>query len=427
MFFKTLSTYTQGGCCDSDWFKPDVIFSGQDYYVNINPGVIYKSFNLKDMMVWTGMIPQNISSQLQSSEGTISGHAINNLLENIKIKPYDVIYLKIGIGPNLFATGAEVLAGNYKDSSPWSGYPEPFIYSPPLKVDPNTYIPIGDYLNRRPTHCMVPIAYLTNDLTQNGESVNFNNGQDQQVLVRVICNNLMMHNFIYDGQFVSYPLETTIGPFFNSYKVSGMNLNAGSFCDCDWFRPNVVISGEDSYVNVEPGVVYRSFNLKDMMVWTGFISDDMKSKVEATEGTISGHAINNLLQNIRIYPNDIVYLKVSVNPNLYPTGAEILSSASWPGYPDPFIYNPPLVIEESAGIDTGNYSYRRQTSTIIPIAYLTDDLNQEGESVSFNAGKKQQVLVRVLCNNLMMHTFLYDGQPVAYPLEAPIGPMFNKI
>jgi hypothetical protein len=220
MIFKHVSIKGGGGgCCDCDWFRPSTFVTGQQVFVNVEPGVIYRSFNLKDMMVYTGYIDNSVKSLIQSKEGTLSGHAINGLMENIQLQKDTIVYLEIGVGPNLYPTGAVVkVSKSYKDDIPWSGYPEPFIYDPPLKLD-SEGIPTGNFAYRRQIAAIVPIAYLTNDLSQDGEGVSFGQ-QDQQVMVRVLCNNLMMHTFIYDGQPVAYPLEAIISPFFNYYNSS---------------------------------------------------------------------------------------------------------------------------------------------------------------------------------------------------------------
>jgi len=221
MIFKHVSIKGGGGCCDCDWFKPSTFTTGQQVFVNVEPGVIYRSFNLKDMMVYTGYIDQSVKGLITSKEGTISGHAINGLLEDIPLQKDTIVYLEIGVGPNLYPTGAVVkVSSSYKDSTPWSGYPEPFIYDPGLVLDGDG-LPTGNFSYRRQKAAIVPIAYLTNDLSQNGETVSFGTAPgDQQVMVRVLCNNLMMHTFIYDGQPVAYPLEAMISPFFNYHNSS---------------------------------------------------------------------------------------------------------------------------------------------------------------------------------------------------------------
>ena len=107
--------------------------------------------------------------------------------------------------------------------------------------------------------------------------------------------------------------------------------------------------------------------------------------------------------------NGIVYLKINVSPSLYATSASIEVGEiknPWSGYPEPIIYNPPLEFDDD-GVPKVDIKFRRQKSAIVPIAYLTDDLNQDGESLTFGQGGKgsQRTLVRSLCGNLMMFSF----------------------
>lgn len=177
-----------------------------------------------------------------------------------------------------------------------------------------------------------------------------------------------------------------------------------------------------TYVTVEPkSVIYRSFNLKDMMVWSGFIDDDTKSTIEGIEGNISGHIINNLATELELpenKENHIIYLRVGIGPNLYATGANIIVSDlsnPWSGYPEPFEYTPGIEFDNEGNLKS-NIVYRRQTAAIFPIAYLTNDTSQEGELVTIGQDEnfKTYKMVQTIDYNIMMTTFNYDGNPVAY-------------
>ena len=176
------------------------------------------------------------------------------------------------------------------------------------------------------------------------------------------------------------------------------------------------------YLTVEPrSVIYRSFNLKDMMIYTGFIDDITKAKIESLEGNLSGHAINGLNSEFKIEEsNQILYLKVGIGPNLYATGAEIILGKitnPWSGYPEPFQYNPGIEFDEQGNLKS-SIIYRRQTAAYFPLAYLTNDTSQIGKVIPISNGTDQisQVnkLVQVIDYNIMMTTFNYDGNPVAY-------------
>lgn len=215
MIFTPVSIGGGGGCCKCSWFKPTIIPSGEENYVSINPGIIYRSFNLKDMMVYTGYIDDSTKGQIEAKEGNISGHVINGLMENIEIEEFDGIILKIGVGPNLYATGASIEKVSLDDDPIWSGYPEPFVWNPPFEFEDDG-TPKNDVKYRRQTHCIIPVAYLTDDEFQEGQTVTFGSGENAktQKLVRVLCDNLMMTSFNYDGTPVAFPMQATLHPFF---------------------------------------------------------------------------------------------------------------------------------------------------------------------------------------------------------------------
>jgi len=176
------------------------------------------------------------------------------------------------------------------------------------------------------------------------------------------------------------------------------------------------------YLTVEPrSVIYRSFNLKDMMIYTGFIDNETKSLIEGFEGNLSGHAINGLGSEFKIEEsNQILYLKVGIGPNLYATGAEIKLGKidnPWSGYPEPFEYNPGIEFDQQGNLKS-SIIYRRQTAAYFPLAYLTNDTSQIGKVIPISNGSDQikevNKLVQVIDYNIMMTTFNYDGNPVAY-------------
>lgn len=185
----------------------------------------------------------------------------------------------------------------------------------------------------------------------------------------------------------------------------------------------VLITQRDqkTYATVEPrSVIYRSFNLKDMMIWSGYLDDDTKSTIEGLEGNVSGHIINNLGTELELpenKENHIIYLRVGIGPNLYATGANIIVSDlsnPWSGYPEPFEYTPGIEFDEQGNLKS-NIVYRRQTAAIFPLAYLTNDAGQPGKSVIIGEEEvKAYKLVQTIDYNIMMTTFNYDGNPVSY-------------
>ena len=185
----------------------------------------------------------------------------------------------------------------------------------------------------------------------------------------------------------------------------------------------VLITQRDkkTYATVEPrSVVYRSFNLKDMMIWSGYLDDETKSTIEGLEGNISGHIINNLGTELELpadKENHIIYLRVGIGPNLYATGANIIVSDlsnPWSGYPEPFEYTPGIEFDEQGNLKS-SIVYRRQTAAIFPLAYLTNDAGQPGKSVIIGDKEvKAYKLVQTIDYNIMMTTFNYDGNPISY-------------
>jgi len=187
------------------------------------------------------------------------------------------------------------------------------------------------------------------------------------------------------------------------------------------FEVSVTQRDKKTYATVEPrSVVYRSFNLKDMMIWSGYLDDDTKSTIEGLEGSISGHIINNLGTELELpegKENHIIYLKIGIGPNLYATGANIIISDlsnPWSGYPEPFEYTPGIEFDEQGNLKS-NIVYRRQTAAIFPLAYLTNDAGQPGKSVIIGDKEvKAYKLVQTIDYNIMMTTFNYDGNPISY-------------
>jgi hypothetical protein len=200
-------------------FEVDISDDGKGVYsANVNPrSVIYKSLNLKDMMIYTGYIDEATKSLITSTEGNLSGHAINGLDSKInldKTKENHIIYLEVGIGPSLYATGASIKISDL--TNPWSGYPESIIYNPPLEFDKEGNLK-SSVIYRRQTAAIFPLAYLTNDTTQPGKTVMIKKSETDKEpkvykLVQTINYNILMTTFNYDGNPVAYGV-----PFMNPF------------------------------------------------------------------------------------------------------------------------------------------------------------------------------------------------------------------
>jgi len=200
-------------------FEVDINNIDGKYIANVNPrSVIYKSLNLKDMMMHSGYIDKATNDLILSTEGTLSGHVINGLDSSIieldKNKENHIIYLEVGIGPNLYATGASIKVSDLE--KPWSGYPEPIMYNPPLEFDKEGNLK-SSVIYRRQTAAIFPLAYLTNDTSQLGKTVlikKTENDKDPKVykLVQTVNYNILMTTFNYDGNPVAYGI-----PFMNPF------------------------------------------------------------------------------------------------------------------------------------------------------------------------------------------------------------------
>ena len=166
------------------------------------------------MMIWSGYLDDDTKSTIEGLEGNVSGHIINNLgteLELPENKENHIIYLRVGIGPNLYATGANIIVSDL--SNPWSGYPEPFEYTPGIEFDEQGNLK-SNIVYRRQTAAIFPLAYLTNDAGQPGKSVIIGDKEVKAYkLVQTIDYNIMMTTFNYDGNPISYGVPF-MNPFF---------------------------------------------------------------------------------------------------------------------------------------------------------------------------------------------------------------------
>lgn len=200
-------------------FEVDINNIDGKYFANVNPrSVIYKSLNLKDMMIHSAYIDEATNALILATEGTLSGHVINGLdsskIELNKDKENHIIYLEVGIGPNLYATGASIKVSDLKD--PWSGYPEPIMYNPPLEFDEKGNLK-SSVIYRKQTAAIFPLAYLTNDTSQLGKTVLIKKTETDTnpkiyKLVQTVNYNILMTTFNYDGNPVAYGV-----PFMNPF------------------------------------------------------------------------------------------------------------------------------------------------------------------------------------------------------------------
>jgi hypothetical protein len=178
-------------------------------------------------------------------------------------------------------------------------------------------------------------------------------------------------------------------------------------------------------------VIYKSFNLKDIMVYEGFIDKETKTLIEAKEKNLKRHIIKSLSQEQDLVPDSIIYLELEISQNLNIISAEIYNLPTehatnpkadvrpWNGFPEMIGFSPPLEFDDKGQLKNSNVS-RYQRYAYVPIAYVTSDPQAVGTSITFPAigsGKPlTQTLVQILNTNLIIQTFNYDGIPVAYPI-----------
>jgi hypothetical protein len=186
-------------------------------------------------------------------------------------------------------------------------------------------------------------------------------------------------------------------------------------------------SGQKWHIHVNPmSFVWKSFNLKDLMVYTGLLDDSTKQKIEAEEGVISGHAIVGLNEYLEIGPNQMVVLELKLAPNLYPASAQVKvmgdktrATPPWSGFPEPFDFIPPLEFNNGVLKNPNSQRYCRKAYHII--GYLTSFPGAVGKSLFFETEKISQTLVQSMTQNILVNAFNYEGVPVGYgiPFNAP--------
>jgi|GEM_PF-3398432 len=187
--------------------------------------------------------------------------------------------------------------------------------------------------------------------------------------------------------------------------------------------------GKKLVYTVNPrSVIYKSFNLKDIMVDRSFIDKETAKLIEAKEKDLKRHVITDLSKEQEVYPDSIIYISLHISPNLNIKYAEVLAGPMrigeftsdteppWEGFPEMIGYTPPLEFDEKGQLKNSLIS-RYQSRAYVPIAYVTSDPSAIGTSITIPGDTPiTQTLVQILNTNLIIQTFNYDGTPVAYPI-----------
>ena len=175
-------------------------------------------------------------------------------------------------------------------------------------------------------------------------------------------------------------------------------------------------------------VIYKSFNLKDIMVDASFIDKETAELIKAKEKDLKRHVITDLTKEQEVYPDSIIYISLHISPNLNITYAELLSGPirageftsdtepPWEGFPELIRFSPPLEFNEKGQLKNISVS-RYQDRAYVPVAYVTSDPSAIGASITIPGDPPvNQTLVQILNTNIIIQTFNYDGIPVAYPI-----------
>jgi len=184
----------------------------------------------------------------------------------------------------------------------------------------------------------------------------------------------------------------------------------------------------DMKASINPNsVIFKSFNLKDVMISEDSIDQKTKDLINKNEGNLDRHIIKKMNTPVIVYPNQVIFLKVKVSANLNPIEASIevgpSSAASnintkdlaWEAFPEFIEFNPKVEFDD-AGKLKNPFIQRLQSYAYIPIGYFTSNTNAPfSKSVSFTKPTQTtQSFVQLLKNNLIINTFNYDGYPVMY-------------
>jgi len=211
-----------------------------------------------------------------------------------------------------------------------------------------------------------------------------------------------------------------------------INLGGGNSSSTFPFEVTTMTAkdGSTKFIVNPRSVIYKSFNLKDIMIAPSFLDEETKQFIIGKEGGISRHVIYGLGTEQDAIPDSIIYLKLQISQNLNIVSAEINIGPSehsteptkyyppWIDFPEMIGFEPPLQFDEQGQLKNSTVT-RYQKYAYIPIASVTSD-NSIGKSIYiYNAQTKTtstQYLVQLLNTNIILQTFNYDGIPVAYPI-----------
>lgn len=175
-------------------------------------------------------------------------------------------------------------------------------------------------------------------------------------------------------------------------------------------------------------VIFKSFNLKDVMISQTAIDQKTQDTIFNNEGgSLDRHIIKNINQKIKIFPNQVLYIKIKVSSNLNPIEATIeagpkeaendikTKSLAWEAFPELIEFSPKMEFDVDGKLKNP-FAQRFQSYAYVPIGYFTSNENAPiTKTVFFSKPSAiSQTYVQLLKTNLIINTFNYDGYPVLY-------------
>jgi hypothetical protein len=188
--------------------------------------------------------------------------------------------------------------------------------------------------------------------------------------------------------------------------------------------------GDTKFVVNLRSIIYKSFNLKDIMIAPSLLDADTEKLIQSKEGNTDRHVIKGLGTELQAIPDSIIYLQLTISQNLNIISAETKIGPSehltsptqdvppWVGFPEMIGFEPPLEFDEKGQLKNSTVS-RYQKYAYVPIANITSDTTAGKTIYIYNSSTKKtttQNLVQLLDTNIIIQTFNYDGIPVAYPI-----------
>jgi len=185
--------------------------------------------------------------------------------------------------------------------------------------------------------------------------------------------------------------------------------------------------GKTLIVVNKDSVIYKSFNMKDIMIAQEYLDKETESLIKAEEKNTDRHIIKKLGEEIEAGPNSIVYIELEIETNLTVKNAEIKvgpesaksnpksTEPAWRDFPELIGFEPKLEYDNDGSIKDSTLP-RRQKYAYIPLAYFSPNINLKGKSANFTIGGQNinQTLVQIVKDNIILQLFNYDGYPITY-------------